>query len=185
MATIACLGWGSLVWDPRELPIQRTWFGDGPFVHVEFLRKSKNGRITLVLQESVVPVRGLWAVMDATDEAAAVKALADREGCPEKSIGFWKEGLPAPKTIKNLPAWAQAHDIDAVVWTNLPHKFDEEKEPRTAAQIVAYLAGLKGRARDDAQQYVRYAPPQIDTAYRREIEAALGWTPLAPTTTQD
>ena len=37
---IACLGWGSVIWDPRALPIQREWFKDGPFAPVEFTRQS-------------------------------------------------------------------------------------------------------------------------------------------------
>src|SRR5690348_5301348 len=52
---IACLGWGSLVWDPRALPIQREWFKDGPFAPIEFTRKSTDGRITLVIDPSAHP----------------------------------------------------------------------------------------------------------------------------------
>jgi hypothetical protein len=39
-----CLGWGSLIWDPRELPIAVEWQTNGPLLAVEFARQSKKGR---------------------------------------------------------------------------------------------------------------------------------------------
>src|SRR5918995_6378502 len=100
MARIACLGWGSLVWDPRELPIQREWFADGPFVRVEFVRQSDNGRITLVLEASAPPVRSLWGVMDHTQADAAREALRRREGVSrqrETQIRGWSTGESPPE----------------------------------------------------------------------------------------
>ena len=180
MTTIACLGWGSLVWDPRELGIQRQWFNDGPLIHVEFARQSQDGRITLVLIESANPVRSLWAVMDATNLASAKSDLRKREGIPEKNeekhIGSWSVGQPSPPSIPSLAEWASAHGAAHVIWTNLPPKFNgEEKEP-SSDQVVQYLSGLTGAQREVAERYVRLTPRQIDTTYRRHIEAALQWT---------
>ena len=177
MSTIACLGWGSLVWDPRELPIQRKWFADGPLVKVEFLRQSKGNRITLVLDSIASPVRSLWTVMDAVDLSGAKEALRSREGCNAADIGTWLRGSNEPPNVIELPQWAGARGVDAVVWTALPAKFGNGGAP-TADQIIGYLRALSGAARDSAEAYVRRAPKQIDTSYRRKIEAEVGWTPL-------
>lgn len=181
MAVIACLGWGSLVWDPRTLAIQRQWLEDGPMIRVEFLRRSNNGRITLVLDSSASPVRSLWAIMDATDMETAVEALRDREGVfkqnSERDIGRWVSGDASPANVLGLPEWAKARELDGVVWTALRHKFDSLETPATGDQIATYLAGLTGRVREDAENYVRRVPPQIDTPYRHIIEERLGWKP--------
>jgi hypothetical protein len=107
MAVIACLGWGSLIWDPGDLPVQRQWFTDGPFLQVEFLRQSKDGLLTLVLDHSASVVRSLWAVMDAGTVDEAKEALRKREDIPEpnarKHIKAWARGDAAPTLIIELP----------------------------------------------------------------------------------
>jgi hypothetical protein len=176
---IACLGWGSLVWDPRELPIQRQWFQDGPLVPVEFLRQSMDDRITLVLHESAVPVRSLWAVMDCLDLSEAKKALCDREGIRkncEEWIGVWQPGMDAPELIPDLPRWAENHGLHGAVWTALPPKFDGKNDVVPSwDDVIGHLTQLVGAKRDNAERYIRNAPRQIDTPYRRMIEARLGW----------
>lgn len=169
------MGWGSLIWDPRELPIQRKWFADGPFLRVEFLRQSQDDRITLVLHEAAAPVRSLWAVMDATDVDVAKAALRKREGCDIKHIASWTRGDRNPDNIVELPKWAEAHGLEAAVWTGLLPKFGGNERAPSIDEVLTHLKSLRGAVRDVAERYVRRAPKQIDTEFRRRIEAELGW----------
>lgn len=183
MTTIACLGWGSLIWDPRELPIRRCWHEDGPLIQVEFARESQDGRITLVLTKSAPLVRGLWALMDMEELSEARDALRKREGISEangaKFIGSWTLGDREPDNIRELASWADARGIQHVIWTALPPKFDGRNEIMpTATNVLDHLGNLTGSQRDHAANYIRRAPSQIDTPYRRQIEAKFGWTPL-------
>lgn len=180
---IACLGWGSLIWDPGELNIKRKWFEDGPFVPVEFSRKSNNDRITLVVASEAEPVRVLWALMDINDVASAKENLRKREGVLEKNIsrdiGVWeKDDGVDPEKIPGLSEWATQKGLDAVIWTSLSHKNPNSNKGEYPSEddVIEYLKSLRGNVREVAEEYIRKAPAQIDTKYRRAIEAELGWT---------
>ncbi|MGX9239513.1 hypothetical protein ACWXV2_20590 [Pantoea ananatis] len=179
MARIACLGWGSLIWEPRGLPVQGKWSEDGPLISVEFARQSLDGRITLVLVETDRLVPSLWAIMESVDLTSSIEALRCREGIPikniEKHVCRWSAGQPSPKLIPGLSEWADTNNVDHVVWTGLPPKFDGKEILPTAEKIVKYLEQLSGEQRDRAEQYIRRAPRQIDTMYRRIIESSLQW----------
>ena len=112
---IVCLGWGSLIWNLRNLPVNssgcldnhrrnsaKKWFSNGPWLlngpslPVEFARQSKDGRITLVITPDVKPIQVFSAVMDVTSMEAALCALAERETGTRiplekttKIVGFW------------------------------------------------------------------------------------------------
>jgi hypothetical protein len=136
--------------------------------------------MTLILTEGAGFVRLLWALMDVAELDAAREALRKRERIAVKDcaakIGSWQRGDQEPTLISELPAWASAHGIEAVVWTSLgPHFNDHDRVP-TEDEVVEYLRGLRGSRRDNAERYIRRTPLQVDTRYRRRIEAELGWT---------
>lgn len=148
---------------------------------LEFLRQSTDGRITLVISPNARSVRTLWAVMDADNIADAREALRLREGTGSKKpehIGSWAVEQEPPEPLSGLREWADARQIDGVVWTALPPKIGDTERTATSQEILDYLSGLTGAVREHAEQYVRRAPKQIDTSYRRLIEASLGWTAL-------
>ena len=184
---IVCLAWGSLIWNPGELPVVGEWRPDGPDVRVEFVRKSRRDRLTLVLDEATDAVPSLWAPLAVTDQDEAVRKLAEREGgktpLPTERIGQWPG--TAPPTVLDLDSWAAAHGVQHVIWTDLPARFtdpttrrDRDGRRPDEDQAVEYLRSLVARTgAADAEKYIRCAPQQIDTSYRRRFARELGWTP--------
>jgi hypothetical protein len=182
---IACLGWGSLVWDPRSLPIRKPWFNDGPLLPVEFAGQSRDGRVTLVSvpedRARVAWVRVLWALMAVDGLDTAIERLGDREGIPRKNhakyVGRWcLEASSGGDCSWIIGMWARDKGVEGVVWTALSPKFE------TVDEVCSYLSKL---SHEDyakwkcAEEYVRKAPRQIDTEYRRRLEREYGWTPLS------
>ena len=182
--TIGCLGWGSLIWDPRGLPIRGVWFDDGPLLPIEFARESSNNRITLVLCDVSYRVRACWALMEAVDLSVARSDLATREGVKEKdiekSIGYWEaaSGKSYGAAANDIAQWATTKSLDVVVWTNLEIglKSARRKLP-SIDDILKRLRELSHAQRKLAEEYIRKAPPQIDTEYRRQIANEFGWFP--------
>jgi hypothetical protein len=180
---IACLGWGSLIWSPRSLPIQQRWFQDGPLLPIELTRHSQDGRITLVITPGVREVRSLWTRMMVPSGEVAIRKLAEREGIQEEHsaqyIGYWvSTGFHRGQSAETIGRWAECQGLDAVVWTNLPPRFHNEVKVPSSKDVLDFLRNQPPEVQKRAEEYIRKAPRQIDTDYRRCIEAELNWTPM-------
>jgi hypothetical protein len=175
---IACLGWGSLVWNAGSLPLLTAWHEDGPLLPIEFARESGGRRVTLVITPGAPKVRVLWALVDAGSSAAARELLRIREGKPVRDqIGVWDARHSNGETALIVRQWAEERRLEAVVWTDLPPRWNGvDGTIPDADQVIDYLRS-EG-AGSEAEAYVRRAPRQIQTPYRHRIEASLGWTPL-------
>lgn len=139
--------------------------------------------MTLVLDPKARAVRTLWSLLSVDTPAGAVEALREREGVPqrnvEKHIGLWTVEQSNKYPFADLIAqWAQQLRLDAVVWTALGFKhFDSSNDERPLCpDVVRYLGGLRHERQRLAEEYVRRAPRQIDTEYRRAIAKELGWS---------
>jgi hypothetical protein len=120
--------------------------------------------------------------MSETDLDKAREALRERECIPKKKfkehIAHWRKGEQAEGVAQRIGRWAEALGLEAVVWTNLPPKFNKKEEAPSSDEVIARIAELAHEKRKHAERYIRMTPRQIDTDYRRIIEAKLGWTPI-------
>lgn len=195
-ARIGCIAWGSLLWDPRTLPLAAPFVHDGPMLPIEFSRVALDGRVTLVIDPEAKPVRTFWAPLAVDSLAAGIAELARREGVAAERVADWigVEGRPGfgaseradervasgqstPATRAAIAAWLVERPLDAVLWTALPARGSDGRFERPGcAELVAQLEGLSGPARTRAEQYIRRAPAMLRTPNRLRFEAVFGWT---------
>lgn len=180
---IAVIGWGSLLWDQRDLKIQGKWHKDGPSLPVEFARKSgskkrNNERMTLVLVPNAVMRTTYWILHQSTELPEAREDLRIREGCsslePIHSVCHPARGEDELKNDFSviIRDWLnRTNHADAAIWTGLGST-DEGKSVRSA---LDFLNTLSGESKEGAEKYIRRAPPQIQTVYRSEFKTQLGW----------
>lgn len=198
---IAILGWGSLINEPRDLPISGQWQKDGPMLWIEFSRISKRGArsgcLTLVIDErSVEEIRTLYIVSARTDLTRAIADLQAREGTSPDDIGFCEvaSGRFAPNALNRHPkscerirAWALEMGFDAVIWTALSCRFEAAiGVPFSPDAALKYVNGLPAPTKDNALRYIHTAPEQTMTPFRRlllERESNFEW--VSPLTAEE
>ena len=182
---IAVLAWGSLVWDPRELKTATAFTPNGPLLPVEFCRIAKDGRLTLAIDETFGAVCTTYSAESAHDDLdQAIDNLRLREETRASNVGFaepvfGRESQIAverhPQAVASIAAWAASKAYDAVIWTALKSNFDEWGKAGEAFSVTAairYLETLKGKdtaAFDRALEYIRKAPPEVQTPVRDEV----------------
>ena len=182
---IAILGWGSLIWQPKELKFDTNigWEENGPVLPIEFARISKDGRLTLVITANGTDLPTLYSVSSFDNLNLAVLNLKKREGTNEKYIGSYNKSKDEFSPIEfpykdNIKNWIQTSDFDAVIWTNLPEKLNLENMTKTEKDPdgrINYLQNLKGSESALAEEYIRNPPKQIATKYKTQIIKTLGW----------
>src|SRR5687767_5829807 len=114
--TILIIGWGSLIWDSRDLPLEGEWTKNGTVVPIEFSRISNDGRLTLVIDEQNgedATTRYAFSRRKTLEEA--ITDLQIREAVTKRDqIGFidrkrniaseWAR-IKHPLTLNRIRAW--------------------------------------------------------------------------------
>jgi hypothetical protein len=182
---IAILGWGSLIWDPRDLPREGAWQEGGPVLPIEFSRISSDGRLTLVIDpdnDELVPTR--FVLSPRADLEDAISDLCVREGAKSKRVGYvdlkhQKENIRVERVAGTIRDWAKTHGFDAVVWTDLCPNFEKQFKKKIEVRFsvetaVKYLDELPKSVAARARKYINNAPPEVDTPLRRKLRET-GW----------
>lgn len=185
----SCLG--SLLWEPGTLTVVIDWEPDGPSLPLEFSRvsSSRAGALTLIIDPQHGAANLTYFAVSAQQELeAAIEKLRKREGTLREDVGYvdCKRGRSQGRTRSNAPEiighWAEQHHLDAVIWTDLSSNFAHESKaqfsdiddptmPFTIDNAQHYLHRLKPAGAVKARQYLKNAPPNVQTALRAQMQS--------------
>jgi len=175
---IAIIGWGSLIWDPQDLPREGAWQRGGPKLPIEFSRISQDGRLTLVIDEShgiLVPTR--YVLSPRTNLEDAIADLLVRERTTKKGIGFvdlkhnnLKTQGCSTKIGEIIRAWTKKTGFDSAIWTALEPNFKTEiRDDFSIKRATEYLSNLPKTAKTHALNYFQNAPEEVLTPLRKAL----------------
>lgn len=178
---IAVLGWGSLIWEPRDdyKKLIGHWEDDGPILPIEFSRisSSRNGALTLVIDPdngSLVQTKYTLSKRKEPEDAAC--DLRTREGTVIRHIGlidletnFVRGHWTA--IIDKIKLWAIEKQFRAVIWTDLPSNFTKKTDKIfTPENAIEYLKSLPVDGQRSAKEYIKNTPSEIQTLFRNMVE---------------
>lgn len=178
---ISVLAWGSLVWNRGKLAIVGDFAPTGPRLPIEFCRVSRDGRLTLVIDETFGKPCVTYSALSAFDDLdAAIENLRVREGMPNtRGVGFTvadrgRQSARAierhPRAVKSITTWVKANGLDAAIWTALGSNFAEKtREPFTVEAATRYLETERAKMLDAALDYIRRAPQEVQTPFREAV----------------
>lgn len=187
---VAVLGWGSLLWDKRpefvefENQLAGSWAYDGPRLAVEFSRvsSSRDGALTLVLDEHGRSTEVAWRESKRTDPEEALADLAAREGTVSARMGMVVVGDNSRSRFRpenavfaeQIRRWARDKGFDAVVWTDLPSNFEAKTHHGfSLSEALNHVSHLSLQGQEKAMEYIAKAPAFIHS----DIREALGAEP--------
>jgi hypothetical protein len=196
---IAILSWGSLITSgvQRGLVIVGDWHTGGPVLPIEFSRISQSGEragcLTLVIDEqNGVNVPTHYSQSAHTNLNNAILNLRTVERITLiPSIGYVNlvnnterefSRRKHPIACNTIKAWAQTHGWDAVIWTSLLSNFEDKTGyPYTLENAIQYMSHLREPVTSKAYEYIRNAPSDVMTPFRRVMDDSLAFVPNAPT----
>jgi len=185
---IAVIGWGSLIWCPKELCLRTRWRKDGPRLRIEFARISKEHRLTLVIHPGSRPVQTYWAMSSLECLLSARRNLCCREGtCLSRIHAVDAAGRVTPPEgpcqgiVETIVPWLSSKGLDAAVWTGLGTNWREKRCSEFCIEdALAYLRCLRDNTKaTNARKYITHAPAQVRTRVRCLVERELKWKPVA------
>lgn len=177
---IAILGWGSLIWEPREdfKKYIGAWEEDGPILPIEFGRisDSRNGALTLVIDpDNGSQVRTKYTLSRRKNPEDAACDLRTREGTVIRQIGLIdleKEFYRGHWSfvIDKIKLGTNEKQLRAVVWTDLPSNYIEKtKKVFEPGNAIEYLKSLNDEGQKSSKEYIRKAPVEVQTLLRIKL----------------
>lgn len=179
MASIAILGWGSLLWDTRSkfsafIAQCGPWLRGGPTLPLEFSRisRSRGGALTLVVDpENGIETTVSYCVSARVQPLDAIEDLRIREGPTRKEwIGSFRAPFEQSRYFHAIRAWASSCGFDDVVWTDLPPDFHAFRKQFSVEAAVTYVEGLDAHGKAMAREYFKQAPDFVQTPVRLALQ---------------